>query len=98
MGILKNTTTGRFHPINFEIDPAPEPDESKGDLTLYKSRDFHTEGFDTLESAQAHIKGSAGVDVNFSGSEVWEWDGIEVPARVEWFTMIIRIPPKATAA
>ena len=80
-GILRNTVTGRFHPILFR--PGPAPSESATDHAhRYKSRGHHTEGFDTHDEALAFVNSRE--DWKWSGRE-WEWDGDDVPAMVEWF-------------
>jgi len=80
-GMLKNTATGRFHPIVFRYAPPPSGDLSGG-FRRYKSIGHHTKGFDTLEEAITHVKEHS----EWEWTEmVWEWDGEGVPAMVEWF-------------
>ena len=82
-GILKNTKTGRFHPISFRLSPTPS---SKGDgmAERFKSIGHHTIGFTTLESAKEWVVSKK----EFRLIEaVWEWNGDGIPAMVEWFPM-----------
>jgi len=56
-GILKNTSTGRFHPISFRMAPRPsETVEDSLDGCRHKSIGHHTEGFDTIEGAKEWIQ------------------------------------------
>ena len=81
-GILQNTQTGRFHPIIFR--PGPTPGSSgKEDIQRYKSKGHHTEGFDTIEEAEADIKETPGL--HDMGCR-WKWDGEDIPAIVWWFS------------
>lgn len=74
-GVLRNTATGRFHPIVFY--PSPRPSEA-GDLTVrHRSKGHHTAGFDTMDEAVAFI------DARPTWRHtrlVWAWDGEGVPA------------------
>jgi hypothetical protein len=81
-GILQNTKTGRFHPIAFR--PAPLPSEADRDMGAlrHKSIGHHTAGFETLELAKADIADRGWKDCG----TVWEWDGEDVPAMIEWFS------------
>ena len=82
-GILKNTTTGRFHPVSFRA--APLPGDGDGILTpcRYKSFGHHT--FASLDAATHWIKSDERcrwVD------RTWEWDGDEgIPALVFYGTL-----------
>jgi hypothetical protein len=85
-GILKNTKTGRYHPILFRR--APMPGNSDADLALqrYKSAGHHTAGFATLEEAQSDLARPQYAEQGYKDSgAIWEWDGENVPAMVEWF-------------
>jgi len=79
-GMLRNTATGRFHPILFH--PAPFPGQT-GDLPIgsvmrYRSIGHHTEGFSTLDEALAHVKTTYPGYTLLEGID--EWDGQDVPA------------------
>jgi hypothetical protein len=74
-GILKNTKTGRFHPISFR----PAPFSGNEDLNRYKSIGHHTDGFDTREEAIAFVKT---VETMEWTGLFWEWNGEDVPAMV----------------
>jgi len=52
--MLRNTTTGRYHPILFYESPLPG---SPPDLVRHKSKGHHTAGFDTRTDALAFIEG-----------------------------------------
>lgn len=60
--VMKNTATGRFHPISYR--PAPRPSESAdlgaGTVCRHKSIGHHTDGFDTLEEAVEWIEKNEG--------------------------------------
>ena len=78
-GILKNTKTGRFHPIPFRMAILP----GGVDAGRYKSIAHHTSGFDTIEQAKDHI---AGREDFLDTGKIYDWDGEGVPAMVEFFT------------
>jgi hypothetical protein len=90
--MLKNTTTGRFHPIFFRLAPMPGGADSDLRAQRYRSYGHHTEGFlteeDAIVSAQATCKQS--------GAEFrpicWDWDGESIPAMVEFFEAEIPTP------
>lgn len=73
-GILKNTKTGRFHPIVFRPGPRPSDD---GDIVRHKSLGHHPDGFETIDAARASLAERPGY--KDSGLE-WEWNGEETPA------------------
>jgi hypothetical protein len=77
--ILKNTATGRFHPIVFRYAPTPS-DDGTGP-SRYKSRGHHTDGFDTLDEARSFIESKPELD---AAGALYEWDGEDVPAMVIW--------------
>ena len=79
-GILKNTATNRFHPISFRYAPPPSGDLSDG-TKRYKSVGHHTDGFDTIEQAIEFVKSIPEFELM---DLAWEWDGIDVPAMVQW--------------
>ncbi len=81
-GILKNAKLDRFHPILFRYGPAPSSDASD-DVQRYKSSGHHTAGFDTEEEAKAFISELGGYA---NTGCVWEWDGEDIPAIVQWFS------------
>ena len=81
-GMLKNTATGRFHPIVFRPAPMPGGSDLDASAQRYKSLGHHTEGFATEDEAIASIKAQPTWD--WTGV-AWEWDGNDVPATVEWF-------------
>jgi|GEM_PF-3985947 len=80
--LLKNTATGRFHPISFR--PAPLPGGSS--IPRYKSIGHHTEGFDSVEAAKEWVttKVVEGKAVDKTTTVV-DWDGNGIPAMVEFF-------------
>jgi len=81
-GILKNMATNRFHPISFRL--APTPSSSGEDVgQRYKSLGHHTEGFDTLEAAKRWVSEK---DNTKDIGMIWEWDGKDTPAMVQWFS------------
>lgn len=79
--MLKNTKTGKFHPIIFRAAPMPS-----GSAPRYKSLGHHTKGFDTLEAAkewvQEMVKQGKLIDHT---DQIAEWDGVGVPAMVTFF-------------
>jgi len=83
VGFLKNAQTNRYHPIIFRPAPPPSGDE---DLTAkrYRSAGHHTEGFVTLEEALECVRQQPQLT---NVSVVWEWDGKDIPAMTEWFSL-----------
>lgn len=80
-GILRNTATGRFHPIFFR--PAPKPSETGEKVCRHKSIGHHTDGLDTIEKARDFINSTNSEDSGL----VWEWDGTDVPAMTWLFEL-----------
>ena len=75
--ILKNDTTGRFHPILFRASPRPSDDPEPGRNCRHRSSGHHTDGFDTQAEAEEMISSNP----SLSGTGlILEWDGQEVPA------------------
>lgn len=52
----------------------------------YKSIGHHTTWFDTMEGAKAYIVENRGKGIIATGL-VWNWDGVDVPAMVQWFNI-----------
>ena len=77
-GIIVNTDTNRFHPVSFR--PAPMPGNS--DVPRYKSIGHHTAGFDTIEEAETWINEN---DNCIMTSNRYQWDGVGIPALVDFF-------------
>lgn len=88
-GILKNTSTGRFHPIIFRQGPAPSSSEND-DVQRFKSQGHHTEGFDTVEEATEFLEENS--SQLWNSNIVWDWDGKEIPAMTWWFSMSALTP------
>lgn len=84
-GILKNTATGRFHPILFRMAPMPGNADADMAAQRYRSLGHHTDGFDTLEAAKAHMAEKRDNCIVIDTGREWEWDGADVPALVEFF-------------
>lgn len=82
-GVLLNEKTMRFHPISFRRAPMPGLADENSDLKRYKSIGHHTAGFDSLEEARKFITDRA--DQMRDEGIVWTWNGVEMPAKVEWF-------------
>lgn len=86
-GMLKNTATGRYHPIAFRRAPMPGNSDGDSIMQRYKSLGHHTEGFDAEAEAKAHIAASIEKAPGSLDAGVgWEWDGEGMPAMVEWFS------------
>jgi hypothetical protein len=83
VGILKSTKTEKFHPIVFRRAPMPGGADDNMYAQRYRSMGHHTEGFDTLEAAQAYIEEQSGWK---DCGAVWAWDEEEVPTMTEWFS------------
>jgi hypothetical protein len=82
-GFLKNTATGRFHPILFRPAPAPSSD-SKDAVQRFRSSGHHTAGFGTLDEARTWVREQEQLsDVRV----IWEWDGEGIPAMTEWLSV-----------
>lgn len=78
--ILRNAATGRFHPIAFRM--YPHPADSVDGPCRYKSIGHHTEGFDNIEDAKVDTVAKPPCSLI---DEIWDWDGVELPAMVTWF-------------
>ncbi len=81
-GILKNTSTDRFHPISFRRAPMPGGSDNDSVAKLHKSLGHHFEGIDTLEEAQQWVNDQENMSLV---GVVWECDGEDTPAMIEWF-------------
>jgi hypothetical protein len=84
--LLKNTATGRFHPILFRPAPMPGYADEKMSAQRYRSLGHHTDGFDTEEKANEHIGSSCREHAYKSSGICFEWDGASIPAMVGWFS------------
>ena len=85
VGMLKNTSTGRLHPILFR--PAPLPGGADLDMRAqrYKSKGHHTEGFDNRDAAMSGAQALCdSTHAEFRDVE-WEWNGEGIPAIVTFF-------------
>lgn len=88
-GIITNTTKGTFHPIYFRLAPLPGGAQVAG-MDRYKSAFHHTNGFNTIEEAEASIVSAAEnsnspVTGTVDSGRRWEWDGDGAPAIVDFF-------------
>jgi hypothetical protein len=79
--MLINKATGRFHPIIFTPYLMPGGAQPQGG-GRFKSHGHHTDGFDTLEAAWEHVKKDGRLR---AVERTYEWDGVEMPAMVEFF-------------
>lgn len=84
--ILRNTTTGTFHPIIYRDSPLPGPPDASKPRRL-KSIGHHTYGFGTLVEAQDHLK----TDPRYEGAvmeleNTMDWDGTGIPADVAYLS------------
>lgn len=80
--VLKNTKTGRFHPIVFSPAPMPGLADLKARAPQrYRSLGHHTDGFETVEAAIGYIRENhlAWMD------RTLDWSGEDVPAITEFF-------------
>ena len=86
-GILHNTKLDRWHPIWFR--PAPMPSGADTDFAMLRHHSFghHTDGFETLEAAQADITGicAKSEGKHHDCGAIWACDGEEIPAMTQWF-------------
>lgn len=82
-GILKNTDTGRYHPIIFRPPPTPSGDYDSA-IQRYKSKGHHTIGCDTIEEAHKSIRDNSSF---IDSGALYEWDGKEIPAMTDWFNL-----------
>jgi hypothetical protein len=87
--MLKNTSTGRFHPMFYFESPLPGGIESDANKQFirYKSKGHHTDGFDTRELALESITTklidqikSVGYNPNLELDGDLEWNGKDIPA------------------
>ncbi len=81
-GVLRNTATGRFHPIVFYA--SPKPSEAGESIVRHRSKQHHTAGFATMDEAVEWIV--AQPTWRPTGL-VWVWDGEGVPAITHWFAL-----------
>ena len=79
--IIRHDRTGRWHPIVFRPTPLPGGKDSDMGVRRYKSLGHHTEGFLTLEEAQAHIATQS--DWGPPGA-VYGWNGEDSPSMTVW--------------
>ena len=83
--ILKNTATGKYHPMPFRFAPRPS-DEAKDETCRYRSIGHHTDGFATLKDAKTFISEQKKLkETNL----IFSWDGTESPHTTHNFP-----PPK----
>lgn len=88
---LRNTATGRFHPIVFVESPLPGPPNADKPVR-HKSKGHHTLGFATRDESDLHsteslkpaCEAQAGT-CRLKLDTVFEWDGADVPAMVQFF-------------
>jgi hypothetical protein len=78
--ILLNKLTKRWHTIAFQ--PYPLPGQTGEKYSRYKSIGHHTVGFDTIEDAIAEIRTH---DCFRLVGRVYAWNGLDMPAMVEFF-------------
>lgn len=79
--MLKNTATGRFHPIVFQEHPMPGNSDAP---VRCKSFGHHTSGFESREDAVADARktaGEAGITRLQLDDDI-QWDGQDMPAMV----------------
>jgi hypothetical protein len=82
---LRNSKTGRWHPILFREEPLPGP---APEVVRHKSRGHHTEGFESQEAADDHSRNELAPRVEgarLALDTVIEWDGEGIPAVVHFF-------------
>jgi hypothetical protein len=86
-GVLRNSRTGRYHPIPFGPAPRPGRGNERGNSRRYKSVGLHAAGFDTIEQAREYIarRGAEGSRRWVDVGTVWDWDGSDMSARIEFF-------------
>lgn len=84
IAMLHNQHENRWHPILFELAPLPGSVVSPA---RYKSKGHHTAGFENRELA---IEGAKKLSAQVEGARLFieediEWDGLELPAMVQFF-------------
>lgn len=77
VAIVKNTATGRFHPMLFRPAPRPSDDVACGTICRHRSIGHHTEGFPDLASAEGYV---ADCETFRPIALVFEWSGENTPA------------------
>jgi hypothetical protein len=70
LGILKDTSTGRFHACLWLEHPLPGVPEPDPELVRLKSKMHHTVGADTFEGAVEHVK-ELHLKVKVSETNLW---------------------------
>lgn len=88
--MLKNTATGKFHPIFYIEKPFPDMEsEANKKYIRYKSKGHHTKGFVNRDEAVKNIETSLSMDKlqtlcvskrNLELDGDVEWDGQDIPA------------------
>lgn len=80
--IMQNQATNRFHPILYKASPLPSHHPKIGETCRHRSQGHHTEGFDTIDEAIAHIDERE--QLCPTGS-IEQWDGVESAHNVAFF-------------
>lgn len=101
LGIVRNTATGRWHPMFYRDSPFPGGFDSdlNRNVTRFKSGGHHTEGFATREKAEASIEdrraklASGGEPCAPGLIADWEWDGEDVPVDVRLVSAGVALSP-----
>lgn len=91
-GMLHNTKTDRYHPIFFRLAPMPSGADDSMGAWRHKSFGHHTNGFNTLSEAQNHLTAACASGEHQPCEMMWDWDGEDIPALVEWFPKSMLIP------
>lgn len=81
--LLKNTRTGRFHPMPFRPSPRPSDDAEPGKVCRHRSIGHHTDGFASKDAALAFIQAEG-----WTPTVVYEWDGTGIPATTADLVML----------
>ena len=86
LGIVRNTATGRFHPMFYREYPLPGPGPHP--IVRFKSGGHHTEGLETRSEAEAYNEEQRAKLVEMGQPcrdgliADWEWDGEGMPVDV----------------
>ena len=95
-GMLRNTDTGRYHPIYFHS--APKPSEA-GDTGAVRHRSWGHDnvGYDTQEEAQAATASICKQGGYRMEDLVWDWNGKDSPHMTWLFVPQPPLPAPAAA-
>lgn len=85
--LLRNTATGRFHPILFRPSPMASGTDRDAGCLRHRSCLHHTEGFGTLEEARVDVAAECAATGAADGGLLYDWSGHGIPSVSQWFPL-----------